>query len=145
MRTNIGGIPVRGSLFLYVSCLILMLYTHLTSQKQIQLRHSRFSKKSNLTIDLLSLGIYALGPQVLTYRPQIFAGSSNLKSVPGSGPGTKSEKVPGSGARQTNEPLTTNQTLHPAGEGHGKPCARNPCRYPTSAAGARMSFRSNST
>ena len=28
----------------------------------------------NLTIDLLSLGIYARGPQVLTYRPQILRG-----------------------------------------------------------------------
>ena len=40
-----------------------------------------FKKTVNLTIDLLSLGIYAPGPQVLTYRTQIFAGSSNLNFV----------------------------------------------------------------
>ena len=31
-------------------------------------------KKKNLTIDPLSLGTYAQGPQVLTYRPQILRG-----------------------------------------------------------------------
>ena len=41
-----------------------------------QFRHSAFSKnKFNLTIDPLSLGIYALGPQILTYRPQILRGA----------------------------------------------------------------------
>ena len=35
---------------------------------------SKVKKKSNLTIDLLSLGISAPGPQVLTYRPQILRG-----------------------------------------------------------------------
>ena len=44
---------------------------HATSQK-IQFRRSPFSKKrTNLTIDCLSVGLYAQGPQVLTYRPQI--------------------------------------------------------------------------
>ena len=33
------------------------------------IRH--FQKKINLTIDLLSLGIYAPRPQLLTYRPQV--------------------------------------------------------------------------
>ena len=34
-----------------------------TSKKKIKFRHSPFKKKSNLTIDLLSLGIYAPGPE----------------------------------------------------------------------------------
>ena len=43
--------------------------------KKTQFRHSPFSKKkSNLTIDLLSLGIYTPAPQVLTYGPQILRG-----------------------------------------------------------------------
>ena len=50
-------------------------------------------KQSNLTIDLLALGVYAPGPEVLTNRPK-FCGSSNLHSAPGSGPGTKSKIVP---------------------------------------------------
>ena len=47
----------------------------LTSQKKsnFAIRHFQ-KKKSNLTIDLSSLGIYAPGPQVLTYRPQILRG-----------------------------------------------------------------------
>ena len=42
--------------------------------KKNPISQPRKSKKSNLTIDLLSLGIYAPGPQVLTYRPQILRG-----------------------------------------------------------------------
>ena len=43
---------------------------HLTSQDKIfNFATSKIKKK--LTIDLLSLGIYAPGPQVSTYRPQI--------------------------------------------------------------------------
>ena len=50
-------------------------HAQLTSQKKFQFRHLESQKKkSNLTIDLLSLGIYAPGPQVLTYRPQILQG-----------------------------------------------------------------------
>ena len=47
---------------------------HMTSQKKIQFRHLESQKHSTLTIDFLSLGIYAPGPQVLTYRPQILRG-----------------------------------------------------------------------
>ena len=46
-------------------------------------------KKSNLTIDLLSLGVYALSPTFDPPSPN-FAESSNLNSVPGSGPETES-------------------------------------------------------
>ena len=40
----------------------------LSSSVIINFAIHHFQKKSNLTIDLLSLGVYALGPQVLTYR-----------------------------------------------------------------------------
>ena len=51
------------------------MFLHLTSQeKKINFATSKIKKKFNLTIDLLSLGIYAPGPQVLTYRPQILRG-----------------------------------------------------------------------
>ena len=47
-------------------------------------------KKTNLTIDLLYLGISALGTQVFDMQTPNFAGSSNLNSIPGSGPVTES-------------------------------------------------------
>ena len=44
----------------------------LTSQNKIKFRNLECkNKKSNLTIDLVSLGIFAPRPQVLTYRPRI--------------------------------------------------------------------------
>ena len=47
----------------------------MTSQeKKINFATSKIKKNNNLTIDLLSLGIYAPGPQVLTYRHQILRG-----------------------------------------------------------------------
>ena len=47
----------------------------LTRQTKNGNHHSLFSKKNvNLTIDLVSLGIYAPGPQVLTYRPRFCGG-----------------------------------------------------------------------
>ena len=47
----------------------------MTSQKKNNFAIRHFQKKKiNLTIDPLSLGIYALGPQVSTYRPQILRG-----------------------------------------------------------------------
>ena len=63
-------------------------------QKKTNFAVRHFQKKYNLTIDLLSLGVYAPGPQVLTCRTPNFAGSSNLYSVPGSGPRRESLKVP---------------------------------------------------
>ena len=42
-----------------------------TQSKKRKFRHLESHKKGNITVDLLSLGIYAPGPQVLTYRPQI--------------------------------------------------------------------------
>ena len=47
----------------------------------------------SLTIDLLSVDIYAPGHK---FRPtdSKVAGSANLNSAPGSGPGTENEKVP---------------------------------------------------
>ena len=42
--------------------------------KKNQISTPRKKKQSNLTIDHLSLGVYAPGPQVLTYRPQIKRG-----------------------------------------------------------------------
>ena len=59
----------------FVSC-----YTRRTPKTQVtsQEKHFNFAtskiKKINLTIDLLSLGIYVPGPQVLTQRPQILRG-----------------------------------------------------------------------
>ena len=50
---------------------------HLTSQKKkinFAIRHFQKKNNNNLTIDPLSLGIYAPSPQVLTYRPQILRG-----------------------------------------------------------------------
>ena len=44
----------------------------MTSQKKTPF--AIFKKEINLTIDLLSLGIYAPGPQVLSYRTQILRG-----------------------------------------------------------------------
>ena len=60
------------------SCFV-TLFLQLTtdkSRKKILISPPRKSKKNNnnLTIDLLSLGIYNPGPQVLTYRPQILRG-----------------------------------------------------------------------
>ena len=57
---------------------ILMGYKEVThssfdKSKIMQYRHLE-RKKSNLIIDLLSLGVYAAGPQVLTYRPHILRG-----------------------------------------------------------------------
>ena len=49
-------------------------YSKLTSQKNINFTTSKVKKTVNLTVDLLSLGIYAPGPQVSTYRPQILRG-----------------------------------------------------------------------
>ena len=40
-----------------------------SKESNFAIRH--FQKKSNSIIDLISLGIYAPGPKVLTYRPQI--------------------------------------------------------------------------
>ena len=49
-------------------------FLRMTSQKKNSFATSKVKKKIKLTIDLLSLGIYAPGPQVLTYRPQILRG-----------------------------------------------------------------------
>ena len=77
-RCEVGSgteFPKRGKVvyvgMFTVFCIIM------TSQEEKKLisppRKSK-KKKINLTIDLLSLGIYAPGPQVLTYRPQILRG-----------------------------------------------------------------------
>ena len=45
------------------------------SRKKFNFATSKIKKQNfNLTIDTLSLGIYAPGPQVLTYLPQILRG-----------------------------------------------------------------------
>ena len=56
----------------------------------------RKSKNINLTIDLLSLGTQCIcsGTPSFDLPTPSYAGSSNLKSVPGSGSGTESLKVP---------------------------------------------------
>ena len=48
-----------------------MLNNWQVKKKKINFATSKVKKKFNLTIDLLSLGVYAPGPQVLTYRSQI--------------------------------------------------------------------------
>ena len=55
-------------------CFFVFLTCQLTSQKKINFAIRHFQKTINLTIDRLSLGIYAPSPQVLTYRPQILRG-----------------------------------------------------------------------
>ena len=49
------------------------LILHLTSQKY-PISPPRKSKKTNLSINLLSLRLYGPGPQILTHRPQILRG-----------------------------------------------------------------------
>ena len=45
----------------------------MTSQKNVNFATSKVKNKINVkAIDRLSLGIYAPGPQVLTYRPQMY-------------------------------------------------------------------------
>ena len=46
----------------------------LDKSKKFNFAIRHFQKKINSTIDPLSLGIYAPGSQVLTYRPQILRG-----------------------------------------------------------------------
>ena len=64
---------------------IAFIFSHvwqLTSQKNIS---SAQKPKNKLTIDLLSLCIYASGPNALTYRPRILREvQNNMKSFPGS-------------------------------------------------------------
>ena len=68
-----------------------MLRYSLDKTKHIQLCHAVFSKNENLnfTIDLLSLVYMPQAPSFDLPTPS-FAGSSNLNSFPGSGPGTES-------------------------------------------------------
>ena len=52
-----------------------LVFPHLTSQeKNLISPFAIFKKKVNLTIDPLSLGIFAPDPQLSTYRPQILRG-----------------------------------------------------------------------
>ena len=46
----------------------------LISQKNVNFATSKVKKNVNLTIDLLSLGVNAMEPQVLTYLPQTLRG-----------------------------------------------------------------------
>ena len=55
-------------------------------------------KKTKLTIDPLSLGIYAPGPQVSTYRPEF---SGRLASELRSGPRARNGELKGSGVLGT--------------------------------------------
>ena len=70
-----------------------MAEVHMKSQKQNPFRHSKVSFLFfNLNIYLLRLGTYAR-PPIFALPTPISVGSSNVCSVPGSGPGTESLKV----------------------------------------------------
>ena len=65
-------------------CGVLLLYWQ---SKKSNIATSKIKKKNNSfwTLELLFLGAYAPGPQVLTYRSQNLRRVLNLNSVPGSG------------------------------------------------------------
>ena len=65
----------------------------MTRQKNVNFAIGRPQKNVNLTIDLLSPGIYAPGPQVLADRPQVLRGVRICTPFPVPGPEWGVKKV----------------------------------------------------
>ena len=66
-----------------------MIWKFVLQQTDNKNKNRHLESQNQITIELLTLNKYDLKLEVLSYRPRIF-GSSNMNSVPGSGPGAES-------------------------------------------------------